>query len=274
MDEIRATPRFGLLGTVADGLLGAKRFANRAQIPAGVPLVGGQGLGDLTLGQLPEELDNWSYGDLPMTMPPAGTGSRVPVMKSGRADGVADAAMAAMPAGGLLGKGGSRALAASVPSGAGPVLRAEQLGAITPEGRAKLLQALQQRGVDQPFRVGILEPNAQEALSQARAQMGWGSSPTRDVFVGPRDVRHMLKRIDENGMDPSDLVRMAESVLAPDALASVSPMGGRINLTGAEILNLPPGGSAPAVGRLTSRRDARGPSLYGLMPGEGWDWKR
>lgn len=99
MDTIQPAPRSALIGGVADALVGVKRFGNRAQIPAGVPLIGGQGVGDLLLAQLPEEVDNWSYGDLPMTIDPGVTGSRVPRMKTGRSDGVADVLIAALPSG-------------------------------------------------------------------------------------------------------------------------------------------------------------------------------
>jgi len=273
MDKIQPTPRCGLIGGGADALLGAKRFANRARIPDGVPLIGGQGLGDLLLGHAPEEVDNWSYGDLPMTIDPGVTGSRVPRFKTGRSDGFSDV-LTALPVGALLGKGGGAALHGAVPSSGGPASLAHQLGAITPEGQEKLLRALRERHTERVFKVGELEPQAVEALTDARSKMGWRPTPSHDVLVAPRDIRHMLKRVDENGMSPEDLVRMAESVLAPDAAASVSPMGGRINLTGSALLDLPPGGRAQAIGRITSRKESPGPSLYGLMPGEGWNWKK
>lgn len=99
MDKIQPTPRSALIGGAADALLGAQRFGNHARIPEGAPLIGGQGLGDLLLGAVPEEVDNWSYGDLPMTIDPGVTGSRVPRMKTGRSGGVADALMALLPSG-------------------------------------------------------------------------------------------------------------------------------------------------------------------------------
>ena len=90
--EMRPTPRNALLGAIADALQAGKGFANKAQIPAGVPLLGGQGLGDVLLGQAPQELSEWSYGNAPMRINPnAGrTASFVPEVKPGRKQGFAD----------------------------------------------------------------------------------------------------------------------------------------------------------------------------------------
>lgn len=100
--EMRPTPRNALLGAIADALQAGKGFANKAQIPAAVPLLGGQGLGDVLLGQAPQELSEWSYGNAPMRINPnAGkTASYVPEMKRGRGQGVADALMLAQVPGG------------------------------------------------------------------------------------------------------------------------------------------------------------------------------
>ena len=78
--EMRPTPRNALMGQVSEWLQSARGFANKAQIPAGVPLLGGQGVGDMVLGQIPEELNEWSYGNAPMRINPlAGrTASYVP----------------------------------------------------------------------------------------------------------------------------------------------------------------------------------------------------
>lgn len=61
--EARSAQRGGFLGMLADLLGGAKSWMNApGTLPAGVPLVGGQGLGDLVMGQAPEYLDDRSYG--------------------------------------------------------------------------------------------------------------------------------------------------------------------------------------------------------------------
>ena len=100
--EMRPTPRNALLGLFADGLLTARVFADKVQIPQGVPMIGGQGVGSLLVGKAPEELTEWSYGNAPMRINPlAGrTASFVPEMKPGRGQQVADTLLAAQVPGG------------------------------------------------------------------------------------------------------------------------------------------------------------------------------
>ena len=62
---ISAIPRNPVMGAVSDAAGGVRSFMNKAQIPAAIPLVGGQGVGELLVGQAPEELDRWAYGDSP-----------------------------------------------------------------------------------------------------------------------------------------------------------------------------------------------------------------
>jgi len=64
--EMRAAPRGDFSGWLADILGGAKGWLNQAQVPRGVPLVGGMGAGDLTMGQAPELMDSMSYGFSPV----------------------------------------------------------------------------------------------------------------------------------------------------------------------------------------------------------------
>jgi hypothetical protein len=66
LGEARAIPRGGFSGWLADILGGAKGWLNQAQVPQGVPLVGGLGAGDLTMGQAPELVDSMSYGFSPV----------------------------------------------------------------------------------------------------------------------------------------------------------------------------------------------------------------
>jgi hypothetical protein len=91
--EMRPTPRSGLTGMLADALMGARNFADRAKVPDFVPLIGGEGVGSLLVGKAPEEVNELSYGNLPIQMNPyAGrTASFVPEMKRGRGQQLADA---------------------------------------------------------------------------------------------------------------------------------------------------------------------------------------
>lgn len=91
--EMRPTPRSGMTGMLADALMGARNFADRAKVPDFVPLIGGEGVGSLLVGKAPEEVNEWSYGNSPIQMNPyAGrTASFVPEMKRGRGQQLADA---------------------------------------------------------------------------------------------------------------------------------------------------------------------------------------
>ena len=72
--------------TVGRGLRGARDWMNNASVPQQVPFIGGLGAGDAIIGQAPEELQQWSYGNVPYQMTPQGV--RLPQIKKDRADGV------------------------------------------------------------------------------------------------------------------------------------------------------------------------------------------
>jgi hypothetical protein len=88
-DSIKASPVTSpRMLALAELLQKGKDFANKAQIPGAVPLIGGMGIGDLVVGRSPEEFTNWAYGNAPMRVPEM---SSVPVMKTGRKEPLADA---------------------------------------------------------------------------------------------------------------------------------------------------------------------------------------
>jgi hypothetical protein len=66
------------------------RSARSAGDVVQIPVLGG--LGSLAFGKSPEEVENWSYGNMPMTVPQM---TRVPQFKKGRAESLADTAFAA-----------------------------------------------------------------------------------------------------------------------------------------------------------------------------------
>jgi hypothetical protein len=108
MDELKASPVVNPKAMLlAKALRAMKEFGNKAQIPEGVPLVGGQGAGDLVLGKAPEEVENWGYGNYPFQIPEM---SNIPNMKTGRAEGVFDA-MSMAPVG--VGGAGQAAITAA-----------------------------------------------------------------------------------------------------------------------------------------------------------------
>ena len=235
MDQIRPTPRSGLLGSVADGLLGVRGFANQAQVPEGIPLVGGVRAGDFLMGQLPEAIDNLSYGDSPFVLPPAGVGSRLPVIKTGRKDEVADLALAGLPLTGLLGKGGARALASGVPSGAGPVLRAEQVGAITPAARLSLEQLIERFNGgsrrSETIRDAInLTPEQRSELSAVLAQR-WGRPFDVPASIPLKPLHGFESRVEKQGFSPQELRDWYVSAAADDARVTTAHRSGQPALT-------------------------------------------
>jgi hypothetical protein len=86
----RAIPQQPSLAKLAEFLQNAKSSGNQYSVPNWVPLLGGSGAGDMLLGNAPEEIENWSYGDAPMRVPEM---SNVPQFKKGRAQSLADTAM-------------------------------------------------------------------------------------------------------------------------------------------------------------------------------------
>lgn len=118
-DRITASPQNAALAAIAQRLQAAKEFGNRAQIP-----VIDMGVGDLLLGRAPEEVREWSYGNAPMRVAGGGTGSLIPQLKAGRAEGLADTAflgsdIAGIGALGLKGAGAlGRMAARQIPTAA------------------------------------------------------------------------------------------------------------------------------------------------------------
>ena len=95
-DRIAASPQSPALGALARHLRAARSFGDEARIP----LID-MGLGELLLGKAPEEIEEWSYGNLPFQQGREGIGSRAPQLKRGRAEGFMDAMMGALDAAGV-----------------------------------------------------------------------------------------------------------------------------------------------------------------------------
>ena len=82
MAELKASPRSKKLGALSDLLLRAREYADRAKIPFTE-----MGLGELLIGKTPEEINEWSYGNAPFTVPEM---TRVPQLKRGRGEQLLD----------------------------------------------------------------------------------------------------------------------------------------------------------------------------------------
>lgn len=96
--ELKPSPRVAGLSALADALMRAKATANRYEVKQWMPLLGGTGVGDLVLGRGPEEINEWSYGNSPLTVPQL---SNVPQFKKGRAEQLVDVTNLAPIVGGL-----------------------------------------------------------------------------------------------------------------------------------------------------------------------------
>lgn len=88
--ELTPLSQNSLLDMVGQGLESARDFGNKATVPNFIPLIGGQGVGDLMIGQAPEEFENLSYGNMPFDMPYSGTGGYLPRVKPNRQTSLAD----------------------------------------------------------------------------------------------------------------------------------------------------------------------------------------
>ena len=112
--EMRPTPRSGSLGFLADMLMKAKSKMNNAvYFKDEVPILGGVGAGDMLLGNAPEEINEWSYGNSPFEQNRTGAGRYIPVPKEGRAMNLIDVAflpVAEVAAAAKLASVGARAI--------------------------------------------------------------------------------------------------------------------------------------------------------------------
>jgi hypothetical protein len=139
-------------GKIADLLRRAKEFGNQYEVKDYVPFFGGTGIGDLFLGQAPEEVNRWSYGDYPFRNPSSvvGTGgNRLDVWKTGRFeptfDVVANVALPAVGTAQMTAKPLARALAPKAAEMAENYLtKTGAIANITEPSPVKIAEALRQ----------------------------------------------------------------------------------------------------------------------------------
>jgi hypothetical protein len=155
----------------------------------------------------------------------------------------------------------------TTPSRGGSLL-GNEAGAIFPEGKRRLIDAIENRGVDDQFVVGSLEPRALQATRNRRERLGM--PPLRDpvVVVSDRDVQHMLKRVDKDGLTSSEIARLAEEVLSPGAIARVGDHG-LVNLWGPRRIEFELRRPFQPLGILNDPRGSDLPHLFGVIP-KGW----
>ncbi len=165
MPEIRPTPRNPVMGGVADFVRGVRDLANQYEIKDFVPLLGGMGVGDLLVGKSPEELEEWAYGNSPITMPPSGTGGYVPVVKTGRKEQLMDTMFLGVDAAGLgkgaamTGKAAVKNLGPKAAEMAGDMLKRQGLmPGVVPDGKT-MTTNVQPAAIDLQPGVDVLDGN-------------------------------------------------------------------------------------------------------------------
>lgn len=177
-DSIKATPQNALLGKLADIL----RAARGAGDVVDLPVLGG--LGSLLLGESPEEITNWSYGNAPLTVPEM---TNVPQFKKGRAQSFADTLFAAQPLGKAAEKG---AMAA---------------GKAGERYAEKVVPKIMERG---GLGAGLLEDLAQGSRSQ--------------IFIGPeaktwrKTDAFKAAQLEKKGTAPEEIWRQTGTFRGPD----------------------------------------------------------
>lgn len=93
--------------------------------------------------------------------------------------------------------------------GAG-VSAVDQLGAISPEGKARLLADLQAGKGSGTYRLGDVTDGQAAGLDALFGR----ATPSRDVFMTDKAVKHIFeRRIGDRGFSPEDVTRFAESAL-------------------------------------------------------------
>jgi hypothetical protein len=150
-DTIKATPQNRIVGQLAEFLRKARDTGDLVNLP----VLGG--VGSMLMGQTPEELTQWSYGNGPLAVPEM---TRVPQFKKGRAESFSDLVMAA-PGLAPVGKAVDRGLLAADPL-------VQKYGRQVEQALAPLVQAGYQRG-------GL----TREMLD------AMGSGTRSQIFIGP-----------------------------------------------------------------------------------------
>ena len=83
VNKMQAIPQNESLAALAEALSKGRDIGNKVQLPYDLG-----GVGDLLVGKIPEEIENWSYGNTPMQVPEM---SNLPQFKKGRGESFADA---------------------------------------------------------------------------------------------------------------------------------------------------------------------------------------
>lgn len=255
--ELKPTPRHKGWGALSDMLRAGRDFANKADLPVIGPL------GDATIGKAPEEVNEWSYGNMPVQINPlAGrTASYVPEIKRGRKEGVADVVGALLPS-----PTGRKAAVAAATGGLGGHAGVDAASYLThlPSKPNPLVGTRYERET-----VGKFVPKTEvpiEDLKDASINIfPWDSSSRGEKVTSISDVKLPKPVITTGGRD---FARDAEHVAADIAGASNLPIAKRVQSRNEQtrLENLAAGGS----GKVFSLPVTMGPEAeyFSTMPVE------
>lgn len=199
-DRIAASPQSPVLGALARHLRAARSLGDEARIP----LID-MGLGELLLGKAPEEIEEWSYGNLPFQQGREGIGSRIPQLKRGRAEGFMDATMGALDVAGIgaLARRGLTAAAGSAGTrfAANPT---PQIGAVKLRGGNWLDRSVERSLEPLLEAVGETDP---VRLAELRAAMGNPELGRSGEALGAWIKGPLTKYVKRDMATPEDPVR-------------------------------------------------------------------
>lgn len=197
-DSIRNwEPSSPALNRLSALLRSGRNAADVVRLPEWLPLLGGSGLGELLLGQSPEELERWSYGDLPLRVPEM---SGVPVVKTGRKAPLADTLGLALDAGPL-----ARVAARGASRGA---LRASDAAtrAITGNPAATAMRVIEETRLPTP--AAVIKPKGGNWLAE-----------NVERIVDPLKT----SRAGHSGRTPEELLAEMRQTYTPEMMETISP---------------------------------------------------
>lgn len=229
--EARNQPRNGALGAVSDALKSTRDVLNYWVLHKDIPWLGGHGIGDFTIGKMPEELNDWSYGNAPFKMPEQGY---IPFVKPGRKGQLFDTIVGADILGGLtraggraVGKGIDKAASTAIEHQAGRrefLKKTGALTAVTAAGGAPLLaKMLAEKGVpkaavEAAVEVAVKAPAtmAEKATLIRRVmdnldyyggmEVPWGEKEAQDL------AHQIAEQLHKTGIHPNSLYNHAYDV--------------------------------------------------------------
>lgn len=119
--------------------------------------------------------------------------------------------------------------------------------------------------------IGTLTEAQHATFNMLREEKGWEPRNNRDVVITRGDVYHMLKRIDNDGLTPAEVVSIMEHALSDDSIATRGDEGRPVltNLNHMEI----DGKRFGAKAIFKDRQNNQNPTCFGVIP-KGWGGRK